>query len=51
MNLEELYQQIVEKVIQRNQVVFEEPVELLGLNFYDARRYKQYLTSTYFVLF
>lgn len=42
---------IVTKALGDNKVILAEPVELLGLNVYDARRCKQYITSTYFVMF
>lgn len=42
---------IVTKALGDNKVILAEPVELLGLNVYNARRCKQYITSTYFVMF
>ena len=44
-------ERIVTKALESNKVIIEEPVELLGLNVYDARRYNQYLTSTYFLMY
>lgn len=44
-------ERIVAKALEGNKVVVEEPVELLGLNVYNARRYKEYLTSTYFLMY
>ena len=51
MRYAEETERIVAKALEDNKVIFEEPVELLGLNVYNARRYKQYLTSTYFLMF
>ena len=44
-------ERIVAKALASNKVIIEEPVELLGVNVYNARRYKQYLTSTYFLMY
>ena len=44
-------ERIVAKALEGNKVIFEEPVELLGLNVYNARRCNQYLTSTYFLMY
>ena len=41
---------IVTKAIDDNQIILDEPVKLLGLNVYDARRYQNYLTSTFFLM-
>lgn len=44
-------ERIVAKALEDNKVVVEEPVKLLGLNVFNARRYKEYLTSTYFLMY
>ena len=44
-------ERIVAKALANNKVIIEEPVELLGVNVYNAKRYKQYLTSTYFLMY
>lgn len=44
-------ERIVKNTLADNRIVLAEPVELLGLNVYNARRHKEYLTSTYFLMF
>lgn len=44
-------ERIIAKALDSNKVIIEEPVELLGLNVYNARRCNQYLTSTYFLMY
>ena len=42
---------IVEDALARNEIVLRGPAELVGLNVYNARRYRDYLTSTYFLMY
>ena len=41
---------IVHSALERNEVVLTGPLELAGLNVYDARSFQEYLTSTYFLM-
>lgn len=40
---------IIEAALKRNEVVVNGPVALVGVNIYDARCYKGYMTSRYFL--
>lgn len=42
---------IVQKALDKNEVVLRGPLELVGVNIYNARRYRDYLTSTYFLMY
>ncbi len=42
---------IVQAALEKNEIVLRGPVELVGLNVYNARRCGAYLTSTYFLMY
>lgn len=42
---------IARSALGRNEIVLEGPFELVSVNIYDARRWRDYLTSTYFLMY
>ncbi len=42
---------IIRSSLERNEIVLNGPVELAGVNIYDARCYKGFITSTYFLMY
>ena len=42
---------IVETALKKNEIVLNGPYDLLGLNIYNARHYKEYLITTYFLMY
>lgn len=44
-------EEIIRSVLERNEVVLNGPLELVCVNIYDARFYKGYITSKYFLLY
>lgn len=44
-------EEIIRSVLERNEVVLNGPLELVCVNIYDARFYKGYITSRYFLLY
>ncbi|MBP5278896.1 MAG: hypothetical protein J6Z03_00295 [Erysipelotrichaceae bacterium] len=42
---------IIKTALEKNDIVLDEPVELTGVNIYDARCYKGFITTTYFVMY
>lgn len=42
---------IVRSALEKNEVVLEGPLELVSVNIYNARCYKEYLTSTHFLMY
>ena len=43
--------QIVRSAREKNELVADGPLELLGVNIYDARFYQRYITSKFFLLY
>ena len=50
-SFEETSAHIIQSAIKKNKVVLTGPLELLCINIYDARFYKGYMTSRFFLMY